>query len=100
MSTPEPVDSPVPSLPTRAADGHKGTFGRVLIVAGSMFVLVGGIGLIRLPDFYTRIHAAGITDTMGAWLILIGLMFSSGWSLVTGSSTTVFGSIPTMVTPK
>jgi multicomponent Na+:H+ antiporter subunit G len=53
------------------------------IVAGSIFVLIGGIGLIRLPDFYTRIHAAGITDTMGAWLILIGLVFSSDWSLVT-----------------
>jgi multicomponent Na+:H+ antiporter subunit G len=52
------------------------------IVAGSVFVLVGGIGLIRLPDFYTRIHAAGITDTMGAWLILIGLMFSAGWTLI------------------
>jgi multicomponent Na+:H+ antiporter subunit G len=55
----------------------------VFIVTGSVFVLIGGIGLIRLPDFYTRIHAAGITDTMGAWLILIGLMFTAGWSLVT-----------------
>jgi len=57
--------------------------GWFFIVSGSLFVLTGGIGLLRLPDFYTRIHAAGITDTMGAWLILIGLMFSSGWSLVT-----------------
>jgi multicomponent Na+:H+ antiporter subunit G len=55
----------------------------VFIVAGSVFVLIGGIGLIRLPDFYARIHAAGITDTMGAWLILIGLMFSAGWTLIT-----------------
>jgi multicomponent Na+:H+ antiporter subunit G len=55
----------------------------IFIVAGSVFVLIGGIGLLRLPDFYTRIHAAGITDTMGAWLILIGLMFSAGWTLVT-----------------
>ena len=57
--------------------------GWVFLVAGSVFVLIGGIGLIRLPDFYTRIHAAGITDTMGAWLILIGLIFASGWTLVT-----------------
>ena len=55
----------------------------VFIVAGSVFVLIGGIGLIRLPDFYTRIHAAGITDTMGAWLILIGLIFTAGWTLIT-----------------
>jgi multicomponent Na+:H+ antiporter subunit G len=53
------------------------------IVAGSVFVLIGGVGLIRLPDFYTRIHAAGITDTMGAWLIVIGLIFAAGWTLVT-----------------
>ena len=44
----------------------------IFIAAGSIFVLIGGLGLLRLPDFYTRIHAAGITDTMGAWLILIG----------------------------
>ena len=55
----------------------------VFIAAGSIFVLIGGLGLLRLPDFYTRIHAAGITDTMGAWLIIIGLMFQAGWTLVT-----------------
>lgn len=56
--------------------------GWFFIVSGSLFVLTGGIGLLRLPDFYTRIHAAGITDTMGAWLILVGLMFVAGWTLV------------------
>jgi multicomponent Na+:H+ antiporter subunit G len=56
--------------------------GWFFILSGSIFVIIGGIGLIRLPDFYTRIHAAGITDTMGAWLILIGLMFSAGWTLI------------------
>jgi multicomponent Na+:H+ antiporter subunit G len=55
----------------------------VFTVAGALFVIVGGLGLLRLPDFYTRVHAAGITDTMGAWLILVGLMFVAGWSLVT-----------------
>ena len=55
----------------------------VFVGAGSILVLIGGIGLVRLPDFYTRIHAAGITDTMGAWLILVGLMFAAGWTLVT-----------------
>ena len=55
----------------------------IFIASGSIFVLIGGIGLIRLPDFYTRIHAAGITDTMGAWLMLVGLMFAAGWTLVT-----------------
>ena len=55
--------------------------GWVCIVAGSLFVVIGGIGLLRLPDFYTRIHAAGITDTVGSWLIVIGLMFEAGFSL-------------------
>jgi multicomponent Na+:H+ antiporter subunit G len=55
----------------------------IFIVSGSLFVITGGIGLLRLPDFYSRIHAAGITDTMGAWLILAGLMFQSGLTLNT-----------------
>jgi len=54
-----------------------------LLAAGSIFVLIGAFGLIRLPDFYTRLHAAGITDTLGAELILLGLMFQAGLSLVT-----------------
>ena len=54
-----------------------------LLAAGSIFVLIGAFGLIRLPDFYTRLHAAGITDTRGAELILLGLMFQAGLSLVT-----------------
>ena len=55
----------------------------ILIIGGSLAVLTGGIGVLRMPDFYTRMHAAGITDTMGAGLILAGLMVHSGWSLIT-----------------
>ena len=54
-----------------------------LLAAGSIFVLIGAFGLVRLPDFYTRLHAAGITDTLGAELILLVLMFQAGLSLVT-----------------
>ncbi|MFP6654330.1 MAG: monovalent cation/H(+) antiporter subunit G, partial [Myxococcota bacterium] len=43
------------------------------LVLGSVFSVIGGIGMIRMPDFYTRSHAAGITDTLGATLILLGL---------------------------
>jgi len=46
----------------------------VLIVVGVGFSIVGAIGLLRFPDFYTRLHAAGITDTLGAWLILLGVL--------------------------
>ncbi|MCW5725278.1 MAG: monovalent cation/H(+) antiporter subunit G [Maricaulaceae bacterium] len=54
-----------------------------LLAAGVVFVLAGAIGVLRLPDFYTRLHAAGVTDTLGAELIVIGLMFQTGWSLAT-----------------
>ena len=43
------------------------------ILSGSAFVLIGCIGLVRFPDFYTRLHPAGVTDTAGAELLLIGL---------------------------
>ncbi len=55
----------------------------VCLVAGSLFCIIGGIGLLRLPDFFSRTHGAGITDTLGAALVLIGLMFQAGLTLVT-----------------
>ena len=55
----------------------------VCLMAGSAFAVIGGIGLLRLPDFYARMHGGGITDTMGASLIFLGLMFQSGLSLIT-----------------
>lgn len=53
----------------------------IFLVTGSFFCLTGGIGLLRFPDFFSRIHAASLTDTLGASLILVGLMFQAGWSL-------------------
>ena len=53
------------------------------LLIGVALVLVGTLGLIRLPDFYTRLHAAGVTDTMGVELMLIAMMIQSGFSLVT-----------------
>lgn len=55
----------------------------VLIVIGALGVLTGGIGVLRLPDVYTRMHAAGITDTLGAGGIIAGLMIQGGWTIVT-----------------
>lgn len=49
----------------------------ISLVAGSSFVLIGAVGLLRLPDFFTRLHAASIIDTLGAWLILFGLILQS-----------------------
>lgn len=55
----------------------------VLLVAGGFFVLVGGIGVLRMPDLYTRMHSASITETLGTMLLLAGLMLLAGWSLPT-----------------
>jgi multicomponent Na+:H+ antiporter subunit G len=55
----------------------------LVLIGGVLFALIAGVGLLRLPDFYTRLHAAGVTDTLGAGLILLGLMLQAGWTLVT-----------------
>jgi len=51
------------------------------IIAGAFFLLVGSIGLVRLPDFYCRNHATGKSDTLGVMLVIIGLMLIEGFSL-------------------
>ena len=55
----------------------------VLVIGGAIFAVIGGVGILRLPDFFCRIHGAGITDTLGAGLILTGLMFLSPHWIVT-----------------
>lgn len=54
----------------------------VLLVSGGLFCVIGAIGILRMPDFYTRTHAASITDTMGAGLMLAGLILQAGPTLV------------------
>ena len=55
----------------------------VLLSVGGLFVLVGGIGALRMPNLYTRMHAASVTDTMGAVLVLAGVMVQAGFTLAT-----------------
>lgn len=55
----------------------------LLLLAGAFFLLTSAIGVLRLPDVFTRLHAAGMTDTLGAALTLTGLMLQAGFSLVT-----------------
>jgi len=50
------------------------------MVIGLFFVLAGTLGVLRLPDFFTRLHAAGMTDTLGAELILLGLIIQEGFT--------------------
>jgi len=56
--------------------GILSTVGTVIsMAAGLFFIFAGTIGVLRLPDFYTRLHAAGMTDTLGAEFILLALLF-------------------------
>lgn len=54
----------------------------IFIVTGTFFLLTGTIGLLRFPDFYTRMHAVGKCDTLGSLLIMTGLVLYFGLSLV------------------
>src|SRR6056297_3608273 len=54
----------------------------VFLLTGGLFGIVGGIGLLRFPDFYSRLHAAGITDTLCAFLIIVGLVIQAGLAMV------------------
>lgn len=55
----------------------------ILIVLGSFFVVTGAVGLIRMPDVFTRMHAASVIDTVGAGFIILGLILQAGFTLVT-----------------
>lgn len=55
----------------------------ILIVAGSIFCMIGALGLLRMPDLFTRMHAASLVDTLGAALLLLGMILQAGFTLVT-----------------
>ena len=53
------------------------------IVSGSVFVVIGAVGTLRFPDFWSRLHAASITDSAGMILLVIGMCLQAGPTLVT-----------------
>lgn len=53
----------------------------LLLLSGGALCITGGIGLLRMPDFFSRVHAAGVTETLAAPLLLFGLMLQMDWSL-------------------
>jgi multicomponent Na+:H+ antiporter subunit G len=58
-------------------------FGAALCLAGALLCIIGTVGVLRFPDFYTRLHAASITDTSGATLLLLGMaMMAPDWMVV------------------
>lgn len=56
--------------------------GGVAVVIGAIFMVIGALGIVRMPDVFTRIHAASVADTLGVPLVLLGLVLFAGFSLV------------------
>ncbi len=54
----------------------------ISILTGLFFMVVGTIGILRMPDVFTRLHAAGMTDTMGAGFLILGMCLQAGLGLV------------------
>jgi len=63
----------------------------ILFTVGGAFVFIGGLGALRLPNFYTRLHAVSLTDSMGTILIMTAIMFQAGWSLAAVKLVTILG---------
>lgn len=53
----------------------------LFLLAGGVLCITGGVGLLRMPDFFARVHASGVTETLAAPLLLVGLMLQMEWSL-------------------
>jgi multicomponent Na+:H+ antiporter subunit G len=53
------------------------------LLAGALALLVAGVGVLRMPDVYTRLHAASVADTLGAGLVILGLILSAPFELNT-----------------
>jgi multicomponent Na+:H+ antiporter subunit G len=51
------------------------------VALGLFFMIVGTIGILRMPDIFTRLHAAGMTDTMGAGFLILGMCLQTGLGL-------------------
>lgn len=56
--------------------------GNVMILLGAFFVFSGALGIVRFPDFFTRLHAAGVCDSLGLPLVLLGLACHADSGLV------------------
>ena len=57
-------------------------FSIISLILGCFFILSGSLGLIKLPDVFSRIHAAGLIDTLGSGFIVLALIIYSGFSLL------------------
>lgn len=65
--------------------------GGMLILVGAFFYLVGAIGIYRMPDVYTRMHAASVSETLGVGFLILGMMILAGFTLVTAKLAIILG---------
>lgn len=56
--------------------------GWIFIFLGAFLILSGSLGILRFPDLFSRLHPAGITDSMGAPLVLLGLICHEGFTII------------------
>ena len=63
------------------------------LVAGGLFCIIGMAGIIRMPNLFARLHAASVTDTLGAGFIIFGLVLQAGFTLVTAKLIIIMGLI-------
>ena len=63
----------------------------LLLAVGSAFYLIGAFGLVRMPEVFTRLHAASVMETLGAGSLLFGMMIAAGWSLYTAKLAIILG---------
>ena len=55
----------------------------VFILLGSALLFLGSLGFFRFPNFWSRLHAASIIDSGGMILVVLGMCFQAGLSLIT-----------------
>ena len=60
-----------------------GVISWVAILGGSAFMIIGAVGALRFPDFWTRVHAVSVTDSAGMLLLTLGMCVQGGFTLVT-----------------
>jgi len=78
------VDVVLPTLHAGAVDwvAVRITVGEVITFIGAIVSIIGAVGVLRFPDFYTRLHAASVTDTGALSVMVLGMVLIAGWSLV------------------
>ncbi|MGF1500297.1 MAG: monovalent cation/H(+) antiporter subunit G [Paracoccaceae bacterium] len=63
----------------------------ICLIAGTVFFLVGAIGINRMPDVFTRMHAASVSETLGVGLLILGMLIEAGFSLVSAKLLVIWG---------